>query len=94
MAPKGDNVVVSNMKLERMLSMKGGKGEASYANNSQAQVYFLSSYLFFLFFFFSLLYLSLSLDSHTHTDLLISDCGFSDQRKMNMIICVRVCIYI
>ncbi|KAF4378065.1 hypothetical protein F8388_020701 [Cannabis sativa] len=38
MAPnKGDNVVVSNMKLERMLSMKGGKGEASYANNSQAQ---------------------------------------------------------
>lgn len=33
-----DNVVVSNMKLERMLSMKGGKGEASYVNNSQAQV--------------------------------------------------------
>ncbi|RZC65792.1 hypothetical protein C5167_009482 [Papaver somniferum] len=32
-----DNVVVSEMKLERMLSMKGGKGEASYANNSQAQ---------------------------------------------------------
>lgn len=40
MAPKGDNVVVSNMKLERLLSMKGGKGEASYANNSQAQVSF------------------------------------------------------
>ena len=40
MAPKGDNVVVSNMKLERTLSMKGGKGEASYANNSQAQVGF------------------------------------------------------
>ncbi|KAF8414181.1 hypothetical protein HHK36_002180 [Tetracentron sinense] len=37
MALKGDNVVVSGMKLERMLSMKGGKGEASYANNSQAQ---------------------------------------------------------
>ncbi|XP_009631213.1 indole-3-acetate O-methyltransferase 1-like [Nicotiana tomentosiformis] len=40
MAPLGDNkdnVVVSNMKLERMLSMKGGKGEASYVNNSQAQ---------------------------------------------------------
>ncbi|KAK3032449.1 hypothetical protein RJ639_037262 [Escallonia herrerae] len=37
MAPAGDNVVVSNMKLERMFSMKGGKGEASYANNSQAQ---------------------------------------------------------
>ncbi|CAN4102666.1 unnamed protein product [Withania somnifera] len=41
MAPLGDkkdnNVVVSNLKLERMLSMKGGKGEASYVNNSQAQ---------------------------------------------------------
>ncbi|XP_059662437.1 indole-3-acetate O-methyltransferase 1 [Cornus florida] len=37
MAPTGDNVVVSNMNLERMLSMKGGKGDASYANNSQAQ---------------------------------------------------------
>lgn len=33
-----DNVVVFNMKLEKMLSMKGGKGEASYVNNSQAQV--------------------------------------------------------
>lgn len=43
MAPLGDNnnnnVVVSNLKLERMLSMKGGKGEASYVNNSQAQVH-------------------------------------------------------
>lgn len=38
MAPKGDNVVVSSMKLEKLLCMKGGKGEASYANNSQAQV--------------------------------------------------------
>ncbi|XP_073308804.1 indole-3-acetate O-methyltransferase 1-like [Primulina huaijiensis] len=37
MASKRDNVVVSNMKLEKMLSMKGGKGEASYVNNSQAQ---------------------------------------------------------
>ncbi|KAI3466460.1 hypothetical protein Pfo_023123 [Paulownia fortunei] len=37
MAPMGDNSVVSDMKLERMLSMKGGKGEASYLNNSQAQ---------------------------------------------------------
>ncbi|MCD7459212.1 Indole-3-acetate O-methyltransferase 1 [Datura stramonium] len=40
MATLGDNkddVVVSNMKLERTLSMKGGKGEASYVNNSQAQ---------------------------------------------------------
>lgn len=40
MAPTAENVVVSNIKLERMLSMKGGKGEASYVNNSQAQVYF------------------------------------------------------
>ncbi|KAL3503557.1 hypothetical protein ACH5RR_038006 [Cinchona calisaya] len=37
MAPSEDNIVVSNMKLEKMLSMKGGKGEASYVNNSQAQ---------------------------------------------------------
>ncbi|XP_076907523.1 indole-3-acetate O-methyltransferase 1-like [Bidens hawaiensis] len=36
--PSGDsNVVVSSKKLERLLSMKGGKDEASYANNSQAQ---------------------------------------------------------
>ncbi|PSR85266.1 Indole-3-acetate O-methyltransferase [Actinidia chinensis var. chinensis] len=37
MAPSGDNVVVSSQNLERLLSMKGGKGEASYANNCQAQ---------------------------------------------------------
>ncbi|XP_052177387.1 indole-3-acetate O-methyltransferase 1 [Diospyros lotus] len=37
MIPAGDNVVVSTMKLEKLLSMKGGQGEASYANNSQAQ---------------------------------------------------------
>ncbi|KAJ7960839.1 indole-3-acetate O-methyltransferase 1-like [Quillaja saponaria] len=37
MALKGDNVVVSSMHLEKLLSMKGGKGESSYANNSQAQ---------------------------------------------------------
>ncbi|KAM6553720.1 hypothetical protein CsatB_014482 [Cannabis sativa] len=49
MAPnKGDNVVVSNMKLERMLSMKGGKGEASYANNSQAQALHAKSMLHLL----------------------------------------------
>ncbi|XP_062170723.1 indole-3-acetate O-methyltransferase 1 [Alnus glutinosa] len=48
MAPKGDNVVVSNMKLERMLSMKGGKGEASYANNSQAQALHARSMLHLL----------------------------------------------
>ena len=38
MARKGDNVVVSSMKLEKLLCMKGGKGEGSYASNSQAQV--------------------------------------------------------
>lgn len=42
--PSGENnvVVSSNIKLERLLSMKGGKGETSYANNSQAQVSILS----------------------------------------------------
>ncbi|KGN43990.1 indole-3-acetate O-methyltransferase 1 [Cucumis sativus] len=48
MTPKGDNVVVSNMKLERMLSMKGGKGETSYANNSQAQAQHARSMLHLL----------------------------------------------
>ncbi|KAJ8766584.1 hypothetical protein K2173_023831 [Erythroxylum novogranatense] len=37
MASQGDNVVVSSVNLEKLLCMKGGKGEASYANNSQAQ---------------------------------------------------------
>ncbi|GMJ10374.1 hypothetical protein HRI_004706600 [Hibiscus trionum] len=37
MAPMGDNVVASNINLEKLLSMKGGKGEGSYADNSQAQ---------------------------------------------------------
>lgn len=48
MAPKGNDVIVSDRKLEMILSMKGGNGEASYANNSQAQVpfEFLSSYIF------------------------------------------------
>jgi len=49
MAPMADNVVVSNMELEKMLSMKGGKGEASYANNSQAQVPSLNTPFFFIF---------------------------------------------
>jgi len=53
----GDNVVVSNMELERLLSMKGGKGEASYANNSQAQV---PSFAIFL----SSLFVNLILDFH------------------------------
>ncbi|KAF5727935.1 hypothetical protein HS088_TW21G00075 [Tripterygium wilfordii] len=48
MALKGDNVVVPSMKLERMFSMKGGKGEASYANNSQAQAIHARSVLHFL----------------------------------------------
>ncbi|KAJ9153844.1 hypothetical protein P3X46_027241 [Hevea brasiliensis] len=48
MAPKGDNVVVSNIKLEKLLCMKGGKGEASYANNSQAQALHARSMLHLL----------------------------------------------
>ncbi|OMO83618.1 SAM dependent carboxyl methyltransferase [Corchorus capsularis] len=46
--PKGDNVVVSNMKLEKLLCMKGGRGEASYANNSQAQALHARSMLHLL----------------------------------------------
>ncbi|KAI5333857.1 hypothetical protein L3X38_023989 [Prunus dulcis] len=37
MAPKEDNVSVSSVNLEKILSTKGGKGELSYANNSKAQ---------------------------------------------------------
>ncbi|KAL5729776.1 indole-3-acetate O-methyltransferase [Ranunculus cassubicifolius] len=48
MSFQGNNVVVSVMKLERMLSMKGGKGEASYANNSQAQARHAQSMLHLL----------------------------------------------
>ncbi|KAH1121173.1 hypothetical protein J1N35_004333 [Gossypium stocksii] len=48
MAPMGDNVVVSNVNLEKLLSMKGGKGEASYANNSQAQALHARSMLHLL----------------------------------------------
>ncbi|XP_028754201.1 indole-3-acetate O-methyltransferase 1-like [Neltuma alba] len=48
MALKRDNVVVSNMELERLLSMKGGKGEGSYANNSQAQAIHARSMLHLL----------------------------------------------
>ncbi|KAF7831336.1 indole-3-acetate O-methyltransferase 1-like [Senna tora] len=36
------------MELERLLSMKGGKGEASYANNSQAQAIHARSMLHLL----------------------------------------------
>jgi len=52
----GDNVVVSNMELEKLLSMKGGKGEGSYANNSQAQVLFILSLHLLLSPFSSILY--------------------------------------
>ncbi|PIA36927.1 hypothetical protein AQUCO_03200111v1 [Aquilegia coerulea] len=45
---QGDNVVVPVMKLERMLSMKGGNGEASYVNNSQAQARHAQSMLHLL----------------------------------------------
>ncbi|OAY28431.1 indole-3-acetate O-methyltransferase 1 [Manihot esculenta] len=48
MAPIGDNLVVSNVKLEKLLCMKGGKGEASYANNSQAQALHARSMLHLL----------------------------------------------
>ncbi|MED6135280.1 Indole-3-acetate O-methyltransferase 1, partial [Stylosanthes scabra] len=48
MAPMGDNVVVSNKELEKLLSMKGGKGESSYANNSQAQAIHAKSMLHLL----------------------------------------------
>ncbi|WCJ33003.1 IAA carboxylmethyltransferase 1 [Euphorbia peplus] len=46
----GDNVAaaVSVPKLEKLLSMKGGKGEASYANNSQAQASHARSMFHFL----------------------------------------------
>ncbi|KAK6132983.1 hypothetical protein DH2020_033274 [Rehmannia glutinosa] len=38
MGPVVDNCVgCDEMKLERLLSMKGGRGESSYLNNSQAQ---------------------------------------------------------
>ncbi|XP_074290826.1 indole-3-acetate O-methyltransferase 1-like [Silene latifolia] len=45
---KGENVVVTNMKLEKMLCMKGGNGQASYANNSQAQARHAKSMLHLL----------------------------------------------
>lgn len=67
MAPLGDNkdnVVVSNMKLERMLSMKGGKGEASYVNNSQAQVItfaVLNMFLYHVIYFFGKLFIAFSI---------------------------------
>ncbi|XP_010545250.1 PREDICTED: indole-3-acetate O-methyltransferase 1 [Tarenaya hassleriana] len=49
MAAKGEkNVAVCNMKLERLLSMKGGKGQDSYANNSQAQAMHARSMLHLL----------------------------------------------
>ncbi|KAL8462437.1 hypothetical protein ACS0TY_032641 [Phlomoides rotata] len=37
MAPMANNLVVSNINLEKTLSMTGGKGETSYVNNSQSQ---------------------------------------------------------
>ncbi|KAG5254655.1 hypothetical protein OIU76_019576 [Salix suchowensis] len=48
MARTGDNVVVSSMKLEKLLCMKGGKGEGSYASNSQAQALHARSMLHLL----------------------------------------------
>ncbi|XP_021825713.1 indole-3-acetate O-methyltransferase 1-like [Prunus avium] len=48
MASKGDNVLVSSIKLEKIFSMKGGKGESSYANNSKAQAIHARSMLHLL----------------------------------------------
>ncbi|KMT12827.1 hypothetical protein BVRB_4g089190 [Beta vulgaris subsp. vulgaris] len=48
MSHKGENVMVSNMKLEKMLCMKGGKDQTSYANNSQAQAQHAKSMLHLL----------------------------------------------
>ncbi|KAK9155462.1 hypothetical protein Sjap_002942 [Stephania japonica] len=49
MALQGDNIVVTNKrKLERIFSMKGGKGENSYAKNSQAQARHAQSVLHLL----------------------------------------------
>nr|XP_018680653.1 PREDICTED: indole-3-acetate O-methyltransferase 1-like [Musa acuminata subsp. malaccensis] len=48
MAVKGENLVVTKLKLERMLSMKGGKGETSYLKNSQAQARHARAMLHFL----------------------------------------------
>ncbi|KAK9151483.1 hypothetical protein Syun_009792 [Stephania yunnanensis] len=49
MALQGDNIVVTNKrKLERIFSMKGGKGETSYAKNSQAQARHAQSVLHLL----------------------------------------------
>ncbi|CAK8538858.1 unnamed protein product [Lathyrus sativus] len=46
MAPMQEIVVKSD--LEKLFSMKGGKGEASYANNSQAQAIHAKSMIHFL----------------------------------------------
>ncbi|KAL6284078.1 hypothetical protein ACE6H2_015007 [Prunus campanulata] len=45
---QGDNVSVSTINLEKIFSMKGGKGELSYANNSQSQAKQASSMLHLL----------------------------------------------
>ncbi|KAJ4976767.1 hypothetical protein NE237_001873 [Protea cynaroides] len=48
MTLQGDNLVVSEQKLERMLCMKGRKGETCYANNSKAQAKHVRSMLHLL----------------------------------------------
>ncbi|OWM85856.1 hypothetical protein CDL15_Pgr012106 [Punica granatum] len=48
MASKGDNVIVPGTKLEKFLCMKGGRGESSYASNSQAQALHARSMLHLL----------------------------------------------
>ncbi|CAL9073731.1 unnamed protein product [Musa textilis] len=44
----GENHVVTKLQLERVLSMKGGRGETSYLKNSQAQARHARAMLHFL----------------------------------------------
>ncbi|KAF6159191.1 hypothetical protein GIB67_032808 [Kingdonia uniflora] len=48
MGVHGDNVLISETKLEKVFSMKGGNGKSSYANNSQAQARHAQSMLHLL----------------------------------------------
>ncbi|KAK4778735.1 hypothetical protein SAY86_006298 [Trapa natans] len=48
MGSKGDNGVLSKLKLEKLLCMKGGQGDSSYACNSQAQARHAQSMLHLL----------------------------------------------
>ncbi|KAJ4982164.1 hypothetical protein NE237_033001 [Protea cynaroides] len=73
MALQGDNLVVSVRKLEKMLSMKGGKGETSYASNSQAQAKHARSMLHLLESTLD----RVQLDSTTESPFAVADLGCS-----------------